>query len=469
MELFKITDDWMLAMGKTIIHSLWLGMLILALLRVILTLIPSRRSMFRYGISVSALLLLFLTALTSFLCIYDPVLPGQDMGKLMGNMPGMTLNSPLSHPHEVSNWSGRLLSILTYLYLGGVLFMLFRSLRSLISIRELQKKGRAPTEHWQIRFKDLCRRLGISSTIDFLESKQVHAPQLVTFLKPAVIVPAGMLSNLPVSQIETILLHELYHLKRKDHLINFLQLFIEGVLFYHPAVWFISEQIRSEREHCCDDGVLNSTGNPLAYAKALIHIAEQQHFTRLVPGAVGSGKHQFSSRIKRILNQNTMKTNMRDKVLTLALFAISLVLLLTVSGFNTAPSPMKSNLKGSLFAGIPMQAIEQSTQDTIPKPGPEELKEAEEAREEALREIEEIDWEAMKAEVEEARQEALREIEEIDWEEIKAEMKLDMEELRMDIENSMKDINWEEIREDIARDLEEAKVYLDSIKLEMDL
>jgi beta-lactamase regulating signal transducer with metallopeptidase domain len=515
MELFELTGGWMLAMGKTILHSLWLGMLILVLLRAILALVPYRHSMLRYGISVSALILLFLSAIATFLLIYEPAGPGQEMGNFLGKMSGMTLNRSISHPAEMNPGSGRLFTGLTYLYLSGVLFMLFRSVRSLVSIRNLQQDGLEPSESWQIRFKNLCRRLDINSGIVFLESKLIQAPQLVTFLKPAVIVPAGMLSNLPVSQIETILLHELYHLKRKDHLINFLQIFIESVLFYHPAVWFVSDQIRSEREHCCDDGVLNTTGNPLAYAKALMHIAEKQHFTRLAPGAVGSGKHQFSSRIKRILNQNTMKTNMRDKVLTLALFATSLVLLLIISSFNAAPSAMKGNMELGQFLGKPFQAIEQPAQDTVPEISPEEAMEAMEAREEALREIEEIDWEAMKAEVEEAREEALREIEEIDWEamkadvekareealreieeidweaireemelaheealreieeidweEIRADMKFDMEELKMEIENSMKDINWDEIKEDIERDLEEARIYLDSIKVEMDL
>jgi hypothetical protein len=294
-------------------------------------------------------------------------------------------------------------------------------------------------------------------------------------------------------------MHELYHLKRRDYLVNIVQLFIEGVLFYHPVVWIISGFIRSEREHCCDDGVLDATDNPVNYARALIHIAEQQHFTRLAPGAVGSAKHQFSSRIRRILNNNTMKTNMRDKVLALALLAGSLILLLTVSGFSEGPSFIRIDKMNSEKILVPSDPPEFAIADTIPQKGKkaklDEVEEMEEARLEAIEEIEEIDWESIKEEMEEARLEALeeieeidweamkeemkaarQEIEEIDWEEVKAEMdrsfsemKLDMEAMKKEIENSMNEIDWDEIREEIKEDLEKSKLSLDSIKIEMEL
>ena len=285
---------------------------------------------------------------------------------------------------------------------------------------------------------------------------------------------------LPVSQIETILMHELYHLKRRDFLVNIMQLFVEGVLFYHPVVWIISGFIRSEREHCCDDMVLRETDNPVNYARALIHIAEQQQFTRLVPGAVGSRKDQFNSRIKRILNYNTMKTNIRDKILSLSLLAGSIILLLTISGFSAGPSFFRIDKMHGENIYEPADPIEIVVQDTIRKDSKhaelEVIEEIEVAHLEALEEIEEIDWEEMKVEIEAAHLEALEEIEEIDWEEIReemrqsfSEMKLDMEEMKREIETSMNEIDWDEIREDIEEDMENVRLSLDSIKIEMDL
>jgi len=494
MGLFEVTDMWMLAIGKTTIHSIWIGMLILALLRLVQTYIPVRLSGLRYGISVSALLLLFFSVIAVFLMLYEPASPRQDALSSSGALPLISGKLFIKNNGEAAFNTSLICTLFGYIYFAGILLMLFRSVASLTYIRGMKNKGTPPDPDWQHRFSEICQTLGIIRSVNFLESALAKGPLLVGYLKPAVIVPAGMLSMLPVSQIETIIMHELYHLKRRDYLVNIMQLFIEGVLFYHPVVWIISGFIRTEREHCCDDRVLNSTDNPVNYAKALIHIAEQQKFTRLAPGAVGSAKHQFYSRIKRILNQNTMKTNMRDKVLSLALVAGSLIILLTVSGFSEGPAFIRIDKMNSEMIAAPMDPPVMTIMDTIPqKNKTADLEEVEEAAlQEALEEIEEIDWDAMKEEMEAAHLEALeeidwdamkeemeaarQEIEEIDWEEVKAEMehsfsemKLDIEEIKQEIEISMNEIDWDDIREEIKADLEKSKLFLDSIKIEMDL
>ena len=512
MELFEVTNIGMHAIGKTIVHSLWIGMLILALLRIVLAHIPARLSGLRYRLSVSSLFLLFFSVITAFLLIYEPASSGQDLFSIKGIIAFGPGNKQIPNMGATPNKYIFLFTLFGYIYFAGVLFMLVRSVRSLAQIKEIQKSGIKPGEDWQARFFQLCKGLGIKRPVAFLESKHVKGPILVAYLKPAVIVPAGMLTHLPVHQIETILMHELYHLKRKDYLINLMQLIIEGVLFYHPVAWLISGFIRSEREHCCDDQVLSSTNNPIDYAKALIHIAEHQQFTRLAPGAVGANKHQFYTRIKRILNHNTMKTNMRDKVLTLTLLAGSLILLLTISGFSAAPSFIKNKTLNTQIVAPAPGPVQIAVPDTIPEksqeaeleeiqePDWEEMKEeleearlealkeieeidweaikeeVEEARLEALQDIEEIDWDALKEEMEEARLEALQEIEEIDWEELRADMehsfseiKLDIEEMKIEIQNSFDEIDWDEIREQIEEDMEEVRILLDSMKIEMDL
>ena len=500
MGLFEVSGIWMYAIGKTVFHSIWIGLLILALLRLALTYIPGRLSGLRYSISVSALLLLFISCIAAFLLLYEPISPMQD-APTYGAFPRVSLG-------EAALDISLIFTLFGYIYFAGALFMLLRSVTSLAYIRRLQGSGTPLGLEWQARFMQICKSLEIKRSVEFLESARVKGPLLLAYMKPAVIIPAGMITMLPVSQIETILMHELYHLKRRDFLVNIMQLFVEGVLFYHPVVWIISGFIRNEREHCCDDMVLRETDNPVNYAKALIHIAEQQQFTRLAPGAVGSRKDHFYSRIKRILNYNTMKTNMRDKILSLSLLAGSIILLLTISGFSAGPSFFRIDKMHRENMYEPADPIEIVVQDTIRKDSKQgELEELEEpdweeieaAHLEALEEIEEIDWEEMKEEVEAAHLEALEEIEEIDWEEMKveieaahlealeeieeidweevreemrqsfSEMKLDMEEVKREIETSMNEIDWDEIREDIKEDMENVRLSLDSIKIEMDL
>jgi len=325
MGLFEASEIWMHAIGKTIIHSIWIGVMILALLRLLQAYVPAKFSGLRYSMAVSALLLLFISFIASFLMLYEPLSSMQ-----------ASLSSPLAFPlvsgrlflrsngESILN-ANLLFSVCGYIYFAGALFMLCRSLPTLIYVRRLRNSGIHPDLEWQLKFSQISLSLGIKRPVSFLESALASGPMLVGYLKPVVIVPAGMITLLPVSQVETILMHELYHLKRRDYLVNIMQLFIEGILFYHPVVWIISANIRSEREHCCDDRVLRETDNPENYAKALIHIAEQQQFTRFAPGAIGAGKQHLYSRIKRILNYHTMKTNMRDKVLSLTLLAGSIV------------------------------------------------------------------------------------------------------------------------------------------------
>lgn len=299
----------------------------------------------------------------------------------------------------------KIFSIFGYFYLAGVLAMLFRSLVSLGYVSRLKSEGFPMDPYWQKRFTQLINSMSISVPFKLLISTRVKGPLLAGIFKPAILFPDGILTNLPAIQIKTILMHELYHLKRKDYLINTLLLFMEGLLFYNPAVWVISGIIRKEREHCCDERVLQETRNPLNYAKALIHIAEQQEYTRLVPGAAGTRRAHLKSRIDRILNLQTMKTNLRDKAISMALLAGSFIIFLAISSFSAGPSFFSSgSLNREHFSRFQKSEQIEPVADSIPLKA--------EAKENV--EIEKIDWEAIKAEME------------LNF----SEMKIDMEEMK---------------------------------------
>src|SRR5215472_2342318 len=87
-----------------------------------------------------------------------------------------------------------------------------------------------------------------------------------------VLLPVGALGGVPAEHLEALLLHELAHIRRHDYLINILQSVAESLLFYHPAVWWVSRHIRAERELCCDDLAVSLTGDALTYARALAQL-----------------------------------------------------------------------------------------------------------------------------------------------------------------------------------------------------
>ena len=84
-------------------------------------------------------------------------------------------------------------------------------------------------------------------------SALVEVPTVIGSLRPVVLLPVSALAGMSPSQLDAILAHELAHIRRHDYLVNLLQTLVETLLFYHPAVWWLSRRIRIERENCCDD------------------------------------------------------------------------------------------------------------------------------------------------------------------------------------------------------------------------
>jgi GWxTD domain-containing protein len=133
--------------------------------------------------------------------------------------------------------------------------------------------------------------------VSLLESCLAEVPTVIGHFRPVILMPVGMLAGLSPAQIESILLHELGHIQRHDYLVNSLQRCIEGLLFYHPAAWWISSVIRTEREHCCDDLAVSISGDPHEYARALAAL-EQNRFS---PAAVAATGGSLVKRIHRLL------------------------------------------------------------------------------------------------------------------------------------------------------------------------
>src|SRR5205807_2321537 len=176
------------------------------------------------------------------------------------------------------------------------------SLASWMMARRLRRRGvcRAP-DLWQQRLDQLGARLRLSRPVALLESCLADVPVVIGYLRPVILMPVGLLAGLPAGQIEAILLHELAHVRRYDYLVNLLQIFVEGLLFHHPAVWWISGVIRGQRENCCDDLVVAVKGGAYEYAAALA--ALEQHREAVRETALAATGGSLMKRIRRLLPQ----------------------------------------------------------------------------------------------------------------------------------------------------------------------
>jgi beta-lactamase regulating signal transducer with metallopeptidase domain len=187
-------------------------------------------------------------------------------------------------------------------WLCGVAAFSAVQLAGWLEIHRRRRRGARLAEELRAVVPRLCRSLGIRRPVALLESAAVAVPAVIGWLRPVVLVPASALAGLTPQQLELILAHELAHVRRNDYLVNLVQAVVETLLFYHPAAWWMSRQVRREREHCCDDLAVAVAGNRLEYARALAVLEELRAAPlRLAPAATGPAHGVLLSRIRRLL------------------------------------------------------------------------------------------------------------------------------------------------------------------------
>jgi beta-lactamase regulating signal transducer with metallopeptidase domain len=162
---------------------------------------------------------------------------------------------------------------LVALWVAGVLLLGMRSVGGLTLVRRLGSTGlsEAPAG-LEATLARLAQALKVAATVRLYESALVGVPTVVGWFRPVILLPASALTGLTAQQLELILAHELAHVRRHDYLVNLLQSAAETLLFYHPAVWWVSNRMRVEREHCCDDLAVGACGSAVRYARALVEL-----------------------------------------------------------------------------------------------------------------------------------------------------------------------------------------------------
>ena len=286
------------AIGWTLLHSLWEGAIVAAVLGAMLLILRTARA--RY-LAACASLVALLALFTLTLLRLAPE-SGQSFSVRERIVPVWNM---VAGDAGSSYWSPNLgvaAPWLALLWIAGVLVMFGRYSVSCISVQRFRRRGVCcPSNAWRRELEKLTTRLRISRPVRLLESCLVEVPTVIGHIRPLILMPVGMLAGLSPTQLESILLHELAHIQRHDYLVNTLQRCVEALLFYHPAVWWISAVIRREREHCCDDIAVSISGDPHEYAHVLAALEQN----RLSPAAVAVTGGSLVKRIHRLLYPNT--------------------------------------------------------------------------------------------------------------------------------------------------------------------
>ena len=284
-----LSQPWTERLGWTLLHFLWQGILVVALYALARALAGDRISARgRYAIACASLLAMTVAPALTYWWLGNSgqAVPIGDLANSGARQLATAVAySPVSDP-----WQQALPWIVMAWFAGATACSL-RLLMGFISAAALRRSRHVPVlAAWQQTLDRLIERMHVSRSVRLLATDRVNSPSVIGWLRPVILAPVAVLCGLAPEQVEALLAHELAHIRRHDYLVNVLQGIAESLLFYHPAVWWISNQIRAEREHCCDDLAVAASGDVLVYARALAELESRRpaHFKAALSANDGS-------------------------------------------------------------------------------------------------------------------------------------------------------------------------------------
>lgn len=319
------------ALGWTMIHSLWQGLLCFLLGLAALRCVPVRYSECRYAISLVVSALMLVCSAVTFGITYTSATavtaPESSLVSLSEYsypvIPSSSEISALVTPPVA--WLGAHIGMLSAVWMVGALVFALRIISGYWYIGFIRKEADPVGAFWQGRVAELAAKLNVRSWVEVAQSGLITAPVVIGYLKPMILVPVGMFSGLTTEQLEAIFVHELMHIRRGDYIVNLIQTIFEAIYFFNPFAWLMSAAIRREREHCCDDGVVLNHGNPMAYVRALATLEEARLSRSGMALSLAEDKNQLLKRIKRIMEKSVHRYSHRDRIVPALLLVVGLM------------------------------------------------------------------------------------------------------------------------------------------------
>jgi beta-lactamase regulating signal transducer with metallopeptidase domain len=287
-------------LSETLLHFLWQGIVVALLLRLCDPLLRSVQS--RYSASLVALLVMLALPLATYYQLSQrersaalpQALPIE--AAVTKHFDSLTLPAAAD---LVARWQPWLVG----LWLIGVLLLAARLLLGYLATLWLRGDRRPLTTALATKVAWLGRRLGVTTRCRVYLSARVGEAIAVGCFKPLVLIPLAWASELPTSALEAIIAHELAHIRRWDLWATLLQRLAETLLFYHPAVWWLSRRLSLQRELCCDALAVSATRSPADYVLALEMIARRTSAPplTLATAFLGGGKMNLLERVRHVL------------------------------------------------------------------------------------------------------------------------------------------------------------------------
>lgn len=276
------------ALGWVLLYFVWQGVIVGAVSAVLLWLLRHASARWRYAVCALALLLC--------LCIPTVHLLSLLSGTSLAQLP---MAAPPAWRAALQAW----MPALVLAWSAGVGLMSLRLCLGLAWVGRLRRQAVDAPAIWQARLDALALRMGLhrSRQVPLKLHAGLSSPVTVGFWRPVILLPAALLSGMPVALLEALLAHELAHVRRWDYLVNLLQSVAEALLFFHPVVWWLSARMRAEREQVADALAAQALQDPQQLATALhalsLHTAPPQHSGLLMSARGGA----LLTRIERLM------------------------------------------------------------------------------------------------------------------------------------------------------------------------
>src|SRR5437899_2181947 len=299
-----ISPEVLRTLGWTLLHFLWQGAGLAALFVVAAAVCRSASG--RYALAVSALVLMMASPVVTFIW-----LRAQANTAVRTGAEGASTWAETSTQHATALSGSRApvagsrteqatgMLWLVEAWFLGVLLLSLRTAGGLILIERMRRREiKQVGAELYAKCLALQRRMGLDRVIRYCECHRLDVPAVLGWFRPVVLLPVRALTGLTEAQIEAVIAHELAHIRRLDCFGNLFQIGTATLLFYHPAVWWVSQRIRAERENCCDDEAIAVCGDAVNYARALTLMEEWRATPSLMMAA---NRSPLSQRIARLL------------------------------------------------------------------------------------------------------------------------------------------------------------------------
>jgi beta-lactamase regulating signal transducer with metallopeptidase domain len=302
-----VSPETLRTLGWTLLHFVWQGAVVAALFAAMAGI--CRSASVRYALAVSALVVMVASPVVTFTWLYSLTIPAVRTGaEGASTWAGTSTQNAtalsgsrapaLAAPAEQS--MGMLWLVEAWFL--GILVLSLRTAGGLFLIERMRRKEIKPVaQELYERCLALQRKMGLDRIIRYCECHRLDTPAVLGWFRPVVLLPVRALSGLTEAQIEAVIAHELAHIRRFDCFVNLFQIAAETLLFYHPAVWWVSQRIRAERENCCDDEAIAICGDAVNYARALTLMEEWRTAPALMMAA---NRSPLAERVVRLLGLN---------------------------------------------------------------------------------------------------------------------------------------------------------------------